>query len=340
MILTVTLNPAIDKTYTLPGFKQGSVWRAQEVRALPGGKGLNVTRVLRTMGARVRATGFLAGHNGRWVQSALEEMEIASDFVWVDGETRLCLTIVDPDNRMITELRESGPTLNEHYLEKFRAHLASLLDQSKVVVFSGSLPPGLPLETYRVLVDDVRRAGKRTVLDTSGEAFATALCAHPDIVKPNRAELEAWWGRPCSSVADALGAAQELQRKTGGWAVVSLGEDGAVLCSSRGVWHAPALTVKAVNTVGCGDAMVAGLAMALVEDRDEEAALCLATALAASNAEHPEGGIVDPADVEEWAKKVRVAFVGGRSAGEREMDHGTTGDGDRYWRNQCRVSSS
>lgn len=309
MILTVTLNAAIDKTYTVPGFAAGGVWRAQEVRALPGGKGLNVTRVLHAMGIPVLATGFLAGHNGRWVEAALKEAGIAADFLWVEGETRLCHAFLDPEGQTTTEVLEPGPMLDERTLARFREHLASLLDGAEVVVFSESLPAGLPPDTYRVLVDDVKRAGKRAVVDTSGSAFAAALAARPDVVKPNRSELAAWWRRPCASKADVVEAVRYLQREAGGWAVVSLGDEGAVLASPRGLWYAPALPVPAVNTVGCGDAMVAGFTMALLEGWSEEEALRMATALAASNAEQPGAGMVDPSAVKRLARMVVASPV-------------------------------
>ena len=193
MILTVTPNAAVDRTYRIDGFALDRVNRPSEAFTVAGGKGINVARVYQTLGGRAIATGFLGGNNGRIVAEALEREGIANACVPVTGETRLCIAVIDPSTGSQTEINERGAVVSTEDVEMLIHRVDSLLTQNafEFVVLSGSLPPGVPLTLYADLIGVAHRAGVRTVLDSSGAALRQGLYARPWMVKPNRAELAA-----------------------------------------------------------------------------------------------------------------------------------------------------
>ncbi|MDR2974611.1 MAG: 1-phosphofructokinase family hexose kinase [Propionibacteriaceae bacterium] len=266
-VITVTLNAAIDTRLTVEAIRPGTVTRASRGERSPGGKGLNVARVAVQLGAPVLATGFLAGHAGRFISEQLTHTGIDQRFVWVEGESRTCLNLIDAGGRS-TEVLEPGVDITPDQLAGLESLVVSLISPGDAVVFSGSLPPGCPPDTYARLIRAARAAGALTVLDSSGEPLRQALTAHPDVIKPNAEEASALTGRQIDSPADAAALARTLGCDHGIAAVVcSLGGNGAVLACDQGAWWAEPPTIQPLNTVGCGDALVAGLSTALVEGR-------------------------------------------------------------------------
>ncbi|MGV8910711.1 MAG: 1-phosphofructokinase family hexose kinase [Propionicimonas sp.] len=293
-ILTVTLNAAIDKRYDVAGITIGAVQRVATVTASAGGKGLNVSRGAQLCGQRVVATGFVAGYAGQFVTSQIAARGMQDEFIRVAGETRTCINIIDADGAS-TEFLEPGVTVTAADLAALAARFEELLPGVDVVTLSGSAPAGCPEDVYVPLIRAAKRAGRPVILDTSGALLRAGLAAGPTVVKPNREELAALVGTELGDVASVVNAARSLCRQGPTWVVVSLGEQGALAVSLERAIVVAAPRVVAVNPVGCGDVLVAGLATGLAADLDVDAALPLAVRVSAAAAAHPETGRFDPA---------------------------------------------
>ncbi|SHN43604.1 1-phosphofructokinase family hexose kinase [Cryptosporangium aurantiacum] len=296
MIVTVTLNPALDITYRVDGLVPHRTHRVSAVDERAGGKGLNVARVLHTAGEPVHATGLLGGDTGARVRALLDNDGIASAFEPIGAETRRTITVVDSD---ATGFWEPGPVVTPGEWSAFRARFVRLLGSASVVVLSGSLPRGLPADAYATLIADAREAGVRTVLDTSGEALRAGVPAGPDLVKPNLDELIALTG---SADPDAAAAAAWVERLAAqvralgaGAVVASAGADGLVAVTADGTWHARPPEIVTGNPTGAGDACVAALARGLRDRTPWPTLLADAVALSAAAVAAPVAGAIDAA---------------------------------------------
>ncbi|RNB87177.1 1-phosphofructokinase family hexose kinase [Brevibacillus fluminis] len=309
MIVTVTLNAAIDKTYVLSSFTTGALHRPQQVLSLAGGKGINVARVARTLGIEVTATGFIAGYNGKMIAEGCAKQAITPSFCEIAGESRTCMTFLDASSGSVTEVLESGPAVDPEAFASFRAHLGKLAAQARYVVMSGSLPQGLVADSYKLLIEEIKAAGAIPVLDTSGEALARALPAEPFLIKPNRAEAEALLGYPLADLEARRKAVADLMRLGARHVLLSLGEEGALLGGGTFLYELPALPQgPVVNPVGCGDALLAGVVTGLVRGYTLAEAATLGIACAATNAMSLGAGVVQIADVERlWEQTVCTA---------------------------------
>ncbi|WP_127585152.1 1-phosphofructokinase [Paenibacillus koleovorans] len=309
MITTVTLNAAIDKTYFVDGFELGRVSRASRMISYPGGKGVNVARVAYLLGGPVRATGFVGGSNGSYIERQLEQQGIANDFVRVEGESRLCLNIIDPVNGRSTELLEQGPEIEEAQAAAMKHKIRELAAQSKIVTLSGSLPKGLPASFYAELIAIVRAEGAMAFLDASGDALVQGIQAKPFLIKPNEDEVEKILGKKLERVEDVYSSVYQLMRDGIRCVVVSLGAEGSVAGYDGIVYRIHAPRIEAVNTVGCGDSFVAGMAVALERGDSIQQALKLATATGTANALMPEAGNVRLEDVSLFLEQVRIETI-------------------------------
>ena len=322
-IATFTANASLDVTFVVDRFRTGGIYRARASLAFPGGKGLNVARFAHAMGAEVVATGFAGGFTGERILAGLAELGIESAFVRIPGESRMCVTILDEAGGTETEIREPGPPVPQEAVEAAVARVASIVEPAKVVALSGSLPPGCPVALYRRLVHVIHRCGGVAVLDTSGDPLHEALAAGPDLIKPNRQEFEALTGWPVPTglldepsgghAAETDEAFDELCRVVGrlrqagpGTVVLSLGGAGSVVFSGDRVLRVWPPPVPVRSTVSCGDAVVAGFALALAEGLPLEEAARLATAMGAAAAMQPGTGILDPADVRRLGPAVTI----------------------------------
>lgn len=308
LITTVTLNAAIDKTYYVPSFEKGKVSRAEKVLSTAGGKGLNVARVLRQLGhAEVAATGFASGYNGQYITNRVKEAGIRAEFVEATGESRVCLNFIDGRDGSSTEVLEPGPAVGGEHLERFKAGLQRLSAESALVVFSGSLPAGLPAGLYAELIGLSRQAGADVFLDTSGEALVRGVAAKPSFIKPNEDEIVSLLpGGDRPGLRE--GVASLLNRGVSSVAV-TLGADGAVAGADGRFYRVRIPKIRAVNAVGSGDSFVAGYAYGRV--RSWPAIECLKYAAAAGSAnalsrttgdvsasEHRR--LLNEIDVEDW----------------------------------------
>jgi tagatose 6-phosphate kinase len=309
LVLTVTPNAALDKTYLLDRFTIDRVHRPRETRSLAGGKGVNVARVVKTLGGKAVATGFVGGNTGHEIREKLAGEGIQDAFVEVSGESRLCLAIIDTGARTQTEINENGPEVGAASQERFRARFESLLEDASWVAFCGSLPPGVPPEFYRDLITLAKAHGVRTALDASDDALRLGMEARPDIVKPNAVEVSALLGRDIETVGEAADAGRELLGMGVRIAAITLGRCGAVAVGANGAWYAEPSPVEFHSAVGSGDAFLAALLHALETDPLSADALRHATAAGAANAMTYGAGVVDRRVLEELADKVTIAPI-------------------------------
>ena len=293
-IITVTLNAAVDKTYVNIQLQLRKVNRIDQVLTCAGGKGINVARVLATLGAEVMTMGFIGGHNGEFIKEDLTKRGIETAFTTVEGESRLCLSFLG--SGQATEVLEPGPVVLEEELIRLEHRLHGEAKKADLVVLSGSLPRGLDAAVYARLIEVCRPT--RVILDTSGEALRAALPAKPFLLKPNWTELEQLAGSTLSSRVEVQTIADRIAALNGINILVSLGRDGAWLCSEEEV-NFPAYPVTVINPVGCGDALVAGTAFGIVNGKSLRDAVQLGMACAAENARHEQAGQVDRQGIEE-----------------------------------------
>ena len=278
MIVTVTLNPAVDRTLVIRDFRVGGINRASVERVEIGGKGINVARNLARLGCDVLATGLLGVGDPHGIIATLAAQGVRPDFVRVTGEVRVNLKILDPATGAETEINEPGHPVSMEAVHALTERLESLASRCSVMVFSGSLPPGAPEDLYARYIELAARAGVKTVLDTAGVALRHGIAAAPDLVKPSRAETEDLLRTRIGSETDLVAAARQLLDCGARAAVISLGAEGALAAWNSGMWRAHPPAVVARNTVGAGDAMVASLAYALARALPPDEALRLATA--------------------------------------------------------------
>lgn len=281
--MTVTLNPAVDKNCRLDELHIGAVNRLSTAICWPGGKGINVTRVLRQFKLPVTAIGFLGGNNGKMIEEAVEQLGADCFFTHVEGETRVNTNLIEENGR-VTEILEPGPRITGKNLEEFMKCYVGCLEQCNLVVLSGSFPQGVPTNFYATLIKLANAYGVKTVLDASGEALRAGLEAAPYLVKPNKAELEQLVGRALPTGKALTEEANKLLEKGIQKVVVSLGSEGMLYVDREGSFFAPAKAVSVVSTVGCGDTAVASLCMSEIAGDDRQMALRKAVALSAANA--------------------------------------------------------
>jgi tagatose 6-phosphate kinase len=298
MIITVTPNVALDLTYHLDALRLGEVNRVTAVAERAGGKGVNVARVLAAHGVPVRAFGFCGGATGERVRALLSGVDHA--FTSIAEETRR--TVVLADGATATGFWEPGPMVSQSDWRRLSRRVTAELLAAKVLVLSGSLPPGSPEDGYAQLIRAAHAAGVPVILDADGGPLRYGLAAGPTVVKPNAAELASLAGRPIDSVAAAVEAAQELGAVA---VVVSLGDKGLVAVTAAGRWHAAPSQRFAGNGTGAGDAAVAALAFGLAEAEPWPARLRLAVAWSAAAAAAPTAGDIAAGVVDADAVTVR-----------------------------------
>lgn len=306
MIKTLTLNPAVDKAVTIDRFTVGQVNRISTVRLDAGGKGLNVARVLHHLGVQTLAVAPVGGPPGRFLADRLTAEGIPFRFLDIAGETRTNLKVVDPVLGSHTDINEPGPSLSAADLDRIGRLLLDDLTAGDWVVFSGSVPAGVPKDLYGRWISGARTRGARTVLDADGELFAQGLAGKPDLIKPNKAELEAWAGRSLSSEGDLFSAVSELRAAGASSVAVSLGAEGAWLFHGDTAWAVPGLRVEAKSTVGAGDALLGALTAGLAAGWDPGKALARAAATATASVVRPGTGVGDPQEAAAFLARLAI----------------------------------
>ncbi|MDC0772536.1 1-phosphofructokinase family hexose kinase [Streptomyces sp. HD] len=302
MILTVTLNTALDITYRVRALRPHASHRVSEVTERPGGKGLNVARVLAALGHEVTVTGFAGGATGRVVQGQLTAAPgVVDALVPVTGATRRTIAVVDELTGDTTQLNEPGPTVTPAEWSAFQEAYEGLLASASAVALCGSLPPGVPVGAYATLVRSAKAAGVPVLLDTAGEALRRGIAARPDLIKPNADELAELTGSH-----EPLRATQDARRRGARAVVASLGAAGLIAATPEGRWRATPPTRLHGNPTGAGDSAVAGLLSGLVEKLPWPDRLARAVALSAASVVAPVAGEFDHRTYEELLGRVAV----------------------------------
>jgi 1-phosphofructokinase family hexose kinase len=312
MIITVTLNTAIDKTLSVPNFRLGRRHRTVEQTTMPGGKGVNVARVLKTLGTPVIATGLTGGATGTRIVDQLTQLSVLSDFVRIREESRTNTAVIDPTTGEQTEINERGPKVSEQEAELFVDKLLYLAKGARMCVFAGSLPRDVDIDVYARLIRELKRLGVLTIVDTDGDPLRRAVRAEPDIVSPNVLEAEELVGHEFNDDEDRIIAVREM---------VGLGARAAVMTMPDGVFaymHAdepnghvyrvlvPPGAVEPRATVGSGDAFLAGYVAARYNGGSTEECLRYGVACGAESTQHLGAGLVDPDRVGRLLDEIEV----------------------------------
>ncbi|MGI5482118.1 1-phosphofructokinase family hexose kinase [Streptomyces lavendofoliae] len=301
MILTVTLNTALDITYRVDALTPHASHRVTDVAERPGGKGVNVARVLAALGHDTVVTGFAGGPTGAVLRDLLAPLPVRDALVPVAGTTRRTVAVVDTSTGDTTQLNEPGPTLTPAEWTAFLAAYDELVREADAVALCGSLPPGIHVGAYADLVRRARAASVPVVLDTSGEPLRRGVAARPDLVKPNADELARLTG-----AREPLRATRDARRRGAHAVVASLGPDGLLAVTPDGVWRAaPPGAVKG-NPTGAGDSAVAGLLSGLVEGLPWPDRLARAVALSTATVQAPAAGEFDMTTYRELLSRITV----------------------------------
>ena len=284
MLYTITLNPALDKTVEIPSLTIDSVNRITTMRTDPGGKGINVSKVIDKLGSKSIASGILGGQTGQSILAALDQMNLESRFLFVEGETRTNLKIIDPEQHTNTDINEPGVTVSREILDKLLGQILSMISADDIVILAGSLPKGSPRDTYGVWIKAIRETGAKVFLDADGELLAEGIKASPYLIKPNNHELSGLLHQKLETPEELAEAARSLMKQYGiGKVVVSMGGDGALYVTSDETIYAEGLKVPVGSTVGAGDSVVASLAVAEERNMTLEDTVRLSTATGAAN---------------------------------------------------------
>ncbi|SEN05823.1 1-phosphofructokinase family hexose kinase [Actinacidiphila rubida] len=307
MIITVTLNAALDVTYRVPSLRPHTTHRVLDIAERPGGKGLNVARVLAGLGHRTAVTGFAGGTSGEELRrrlAAATRADLLTDaLVPTAGATRRTVAVVDAATGDTTMFNEPGPTVSPaewaSFVDVYRGLLGS--GEAGAVALCGSLPPGVPVGAYADLVREARAAGVFVLLDTSGEPLRRGLAARPDLIKPNADELAGLTG-----FSEPARAARDARRRGARAVAASLGAEGMLAVAEEGVWHAVPPGRLSGNPTGAGDSAVAGLLSGVVEELPWPQRLARAVALSAATVVAPAAGEYDRAVYEDLLAQVKV----------------------------------
>ena len=303
------MNVSIDRRYVVKEARQGAVNRVQECTYTAGGKGLNVSRVLHTLGQEVIAGGIAGGDAGRYILRRLHGEGIAHRFTQAAGESRSCINIYDTATGLETQYLEPGAPVSEEEQKRFFEDFERVLERVSVLTVSGSLPKGMPSGSYAKMIDMAKAKGKRLLLDASGEALVKAVPHAPYYIKPNEDEISALTSAPIDNETLLAEAAMELHKGGIEQVVVSMGGAGALLACSEGVFRGVPPKITPVNTVGCGDSMTAAFAVAAERGLSAEEALRLAVGVSCASALSPITGGLEKADLELVAPKVQVCRI-------------------------------
>jgi 1-phosphofructokinase family hexose kinase len=309
VILTVTLNAAIDRTVAVPNFRLGRRHRSVESRTVAGGKGINVARALNLLGRPVIAAGFVGGPTGARVLEQLGEESVLTDFTEIAAETRINLAVIDPTSGEQTEINERGPAVSPEEVQRLFDRIAYLAGGVKICVLAGSVPPGAGDDLYARLIADLNRRGIPVVLDAEGEAMLEGVRAGASMVTPNEREAEELAGQEFDDRGDLAHGVLELVRLGATEAAITR-PDGCVAAVGEGngrrLLEVHTEPLEPVSTVGSGDAFLAGYVAARYEGRSPEDCLAYGVACGAESTQHFGAGTVDRNQVERLLGEVSV----------------------------------
>jgi tagatose 6-phosphate kinase len=310
MIITVTLNAAIDKTLAVPNFQLGRRHRSTEQRTMAGGKGVNIARALKVLGQPVIAMGLAGGPTGTRISEQLTEEAILSDFVRIRDESRTSTAVIDPTSGVQTEINERGPEATEAELALFRDKLLYLAKGADICVFAGSLPRAVDNQIYADLVGELSSLGVMTVVDAEGEPMELALRAGPDLVSPNAAEAEGLVGHEFRDQQEHVQALHGLCELGAREAIITHAEGCYAIVGRNHERHLYSVSVEPlepVSAIGAGDVFLAGYLAARYSERPYEECLRFGVACGAQSTQHFSAGTLDPREVERIMSEVTIA---------------------------------
>ncbi len=313
MIITVTLNAAIDKTLEVPSFTPGRRHRTVDQTTMAGGKGVNIARAIKELGQPVIATGLAGGATGTRIVEALGDESILNDFVRILDESRTNTVVLDPTTGLHTEINERGPAVSTQELQLFREKLLYLAQGASICVFAGSLPRGVEQDVYFSLIRDVRRLGVRTMIDTDGEPLRLAMRAEPDLVSPNELEAEELVGHEFNGVDDRAGAVCEMVRLGAREAIMTVSDGCYARLIENGastLYRVQVEEQEARSVVGSGDAFLAGYVAARYGGQEPRECLRFGVACGAESTQHFGAGIIDATRVERLLGEVQAERIG------------------------------
>lgn len=312
MIITVTLNTAIDKTLEVPNFRIGRRHRSVDQTTMPGGKGVNVARAIKRLGRPVIATGFAGGATGTRIVEALTAESVLTDFVRIGEESRTNTAVLDPTTGIQTEINERGPAVTEREMELFRDKLLYLAQGADICVFAGSLPRAVDPDIYGSLIKELRKLGVTTIVDTDGEPLRHAVRAEPDVVSPNVIEAEELVGHEFNDDEDRTLAVAEIVQQGAREAIMTV-PDGvfAQVTTENGpqLYRVRVEQQEARAAVGSGDAFLAGYVACRYTGGSPEECLRLGVACGAESTQHFGAGVIDPHNVERLLGAVEAVPV-------------------------------
>lgn len=308
-VVTVTLNPALDKTVTVPRLEVGGLNRVEQIRFDPGGKGVNVAKVLKKFSIDVIATGFIGSSQGGVIQKSLKDLGITTGFVEVQGATRTNLKIVDNNTKVTTEINEPGFAVLAEDLAKFRDKLSYFLQDASCLVLGGSLPRGVPEDIYQDYITMAGEKNVKTILDADGMALTEGIKARPFAVKPNIHELERLVGRSLATEKDIVAAGQELIHQGIMVVVISMGSKGAIVLDKKEAYYVKPFPITPQSTVGAGDSMVAAMTYAFLKNKPLAEVARWATAAGTVTASKAGTEVCSLTEVERLLNEVQVIRI-------------------------------
>ncbi|MBU3130316.1 1-phosphofructokinase [Clostridium tagluense] len=309
MIITVTLNPALDKTIEIDGFKIDTVNRIVSTRVDAGGKGINVSKVIKELKHKSIALGFLGGSSGNQIKNYLDDSNIDNNFLTVKGETRTNLKIFDKVNNTHTDINENGPSLGEKDITNIKQEIMEHCKEDSIVVLSGSVPSGVSTSIYADIIKSIKTKGGKVILDAEGQLLMQGIKAGPYMVKPNIDELEKAFDISINSEDEVIETAKKILEYGVKYVVISLGSKGSIFISDHKVAKVTGIKVEVKSTVGAGDSMVAAMAVAVQEDYSFEQAIKLACATSTANVMTKGTQTGRFVDIEKLKKEIDIKYI-------------------------------
>jgi tagatose 6-phosphate kinase len=305
-ILCIGLNPALQKVYTFDRIAHNGVNRAKTAHSLASGKGINVARTLTLLSHPSVVTGLLGGPNGQTIESALKSEGIHSAFTTIACDTRQCITLIDLTRNVTTELIEPSPQVTSLELDRWIHAYESLVPWSRLIVLSGTAPSGIPAITYRRLINYARKQGKQIHVDCGGELWRECALAEPEVLKCNEEEFLSAHNLKRIPFDKLAVISSHCIRGNTSWIVITRGPDAAIFATKNGVYSVLPPKIEAVNPIGSGDAVSAGLACSMLENKSTEDVIRYSMACGTANALISGPGVVRPQDVKRLCDEVKI----------------------------------
>lgn len=310
MILTVTLNPSIDISYKLEDFIIDDVNRCKDTSKTPGGKGLNVSRVLKQLGTDISATGFIGGYNGEFLKAELEKLNIDTKFLNVKGNTRNCIAVLHGGKQ--TEILESGDYISEEEQREFLRLFEDILTENSIITISGSMPLGIPADYYEKLIEIANRKGNRVIFDASGDNLRNIILNSenkPYAIKPNETEIQQIENKNLETEEKLIEYLKSDIFKGIELIIVSMGAEGALVKYKENIYNVEIPKIDVINPVGSGDSTVAGIAYGLNKDLDIEDTIKYGMACGILNTMEEKTGYIKIDNLDDIFGKIEITKI-------------------------------